>query len=77
MTISYKFITTWGADVEVIIDGETVLFEQGDETDGDEYTVCYFMDGRVEGSDEVKYYAIGEYEKGSDNFVDLTDVERW
>ena len=73
--ISYKFIRTWGSDIEVIIDDEVILFEQGDETDGDEYTLCYFMDGCVEGSDEVKYIAIGEYEKGSDLFVGLIDVE--
>ena len=73
--ISYKFIRTWGADVEVIIDDEVILFEQGDETEGTEHSHLYFMNGCVEGSDEVKYIAIGEYEKGSDLFVDLIDVE--
>ena len=74
--VDYTFVRTWGSDVEVVIDGSTVIFVQIGETEGEEYSKFYFMDGYVEGSDEVAYTAIGEYEKGSDNFVDLTDVER-
>ena len=73
--VDYTFVRTWGSDVEVVIDGSTVIFEQGESSEGQEYSNCYFMDGYVEGEDEVSYTAIGEYEKGSDLFVDLTDVE--
>ena len=71
--MKYTFEKLYGSDVEVLVNNETVLFEQVEQTDGVEYSNMWFMNGYVD--DEIKYTAIGEYEKGSDDFVELTDIE--
>lgn len=53
--------------------GEEVHFEKVEETDGIEYSEMWFMDGYV--GETLKYTAIGEFMKGSDDFVELTDIE--
>jgi hypothetical protein len=70
--MNYTFKKQIREDIEVIINNETVLFEQVEQTDGAEYSNMWFMNGYVD--DFVKYTAIGEYLKGSDDFVELTDI---
>lgn len=73
--MEFTFIKLYGSDVEVMINDtkEVVLFQQAEQAEGHEYSSSWFMDGYV--GDELKYSAIGEYEYGSDDFVDLTDIE--
>ena len=71
--IQYRFIRANGSEVEVEIDNEEVIFEQGDIAERHEYSASYFMDGYV--GQEKRYEAIADFMYGSDDFVDLTEVE--
>ena len=71
--IQYRFIRANGSGVEVEIENEEVIFEQGDIAEKHEYSASYFMDGYV--GDEKRYEGIADFMYGSDDFVDLTEVE--
>lgn len=71
--MKYKFKKLYGTDIEVEIDGQTVLFEQAEVTDSvDDYSIMWWMNGYV--GEKVVYEAIASYEIGSDNFIELTDI---
>lgn len=71
--MDYIFKKVKGDNVEVSINNQTVIFEQQEQTDGFEYSNMWFMNGYLD--NELKYTALGEYEKESDNFVELTEIE--
>ncbi len=71
--MEYKFIKVNGSEVTVEIENQVVTFEQMDIAEKHEYSASYFMDGYI--GEEKKYEAIGEFEYGSDDFVELEEVE--
>jgi hypothetical protein len=72
--MEYKFKKANGSSVEVEISGEEVVFERMDMAKEHEYSASYFMDGYV--GDEKKYEAVGEFSFGSDDFVELEEIEK-
>ena len=72
--MDYDFLSQSGMELTVKIDNQEVVFENtGEETDSQEYSNSYFMDGYV--GDELKYEAVGTFSYGSEEFEDLTQIE--
>jgi len=71
--MEHKFIQLIGDDVEVLVNNETVLFEKSEVLESEEYSDIWLMNGYV--GDEIIYTASCEYERGSDEFVELHDVD--
>jgi hypothetical protein len=72
--MEYKFKKANGSSVEVEISKKEVVFERMDMAEKHEYSASYFMDGYV--GDEKKYEAFGEFSFGSDDFVELEEIEK-
>ena len=72
--MNYTFIPS-KHEIKVLLadTNEIVEFETKESIENHEYSTLHVMDGYV--SDELKYQATGEFEKGSDNFIELTDIE--
>jgi hypothetical protein len=73
MKFTINNISSSELEVTITENNDKVLFEKAEEVDSHEYSGIYQMNGYVDGV--LTYGAYGEYEYGSDDFVELSEVE--
>lgn len=75
--MKYRFIKANSNGVTAEVEDEIVDFEIGDKAEKHEYSTSHFMNGYIQVGEEwvLKYQSIAEFENGSDNFVDMEEVE--